>query len=177
MNLRALTEYEKDVFVKLQKEGPLTKKALLKYFDYKPSTLNRILSSMMGKGAIITIGQEESSGGRKPFLFDINTHEKYIIGIDNIQNVYICGRLRSEDERQGLGNDIRPAADRVFAAKRDKQHIGNRRKAPRALFDLVGKRIGRRGRNGSPVNRNTGVTERSRISSITTGAASRCGTC
>ncbi len=88
MDLRALTGDEKEVFLKLQKEGPLTKKALLERFGYKPSTLNRILASLAGRGAIAATGQEESSGGRKPYLFDIKPHEKYVIGID-ISRTYI----------------------------------------------------------------------------------------
>jgi predicted NBD/HSP70 family sugar kinase len=88
MDIQALTGFEKDVFIKLQKEGPLIKKALLSHFEYKSSTLNRVLASLVAKKVILETGQEESSGGRKPSIFDVNTYDKYIIGID-ISRTYI----------------------------------------------------------------------------------------
>ena len=77
-----LSTDEKQVFEMLQKKGPLTKKSLLTYFNYKPSTLNRIISSLLKNNLIVEFGQEESSGGRKPSLFDVNVNEKNLIGIE-----------------------------------------------------------------------------------------------
>ena len=51
---------EKQVFCKLQKDGPLTKKGLLEHFEYKPSTLYRNISALLEKRAIVEFGQEDS---------------------------------------------------------------------------------------------------------------------
>ena len=74
-----LSTDEKQVFEMLQKKGPLTKKSLLTYFNYKPSTLNRIISSLLKNNLIVEFGQEESSGGRKPSLFDVNVNERTLL--------------------------------------------------------------------------------------------------
>ncbi len=73
---------EKNVFLKLQKDGPLTKKQLLDMMGFKPSTLNRIIQSLMDQGAVVETGQQQSAVGRKPSIFDVNIQEKYLLGID-----------------------------------------------------------------------------------------------
>lgn len=82
MRLDKMSIDEKNIFLKLQKDGPLTKKNLLDFTDYKPSTLNRIIISLMEQGAVVEIGQQKSTVGRKPSIFDVNVNEKYLLGID-----------------------------------------------------------------------------------------------
>ena len=82
MFLDGINNDEKDVFLKLQKDGPLTKKELLDVTGYSPSTLNRMIISLMESGSIVEIGQQQSSVGRKPSIFDVNVAEKYLLGID-----------------------------------------------------------------------------------------------
>lgn len=82
MFLDKMSEDEKRVFLELQKNGPLNKKALLGRVDMKPSKLNRVIISLLESGAVQETRQETSAIGRKPSLFDVNTGEKYLIGID-----------------------------------------------------------------------------------------------
>ncbi len=82
MFLDKINDDEKNVFLKLQKDGPLTKKQLLDITGFKPSTLNRIVMSLVDKGAVVEIGQQKSAVGRKPSVFDVNIDEKYLLGID-----------------------------------------------------------------------------------------------
>jgi predicted NBD/HSP70 family sugar kinase len=82
MDFSKLGQNEKVVFEKIQKDGPFTINCLMECFDFKLSTLNRIINSLKADRLIVEAGFEESSGGRKPVLYDINTSAAYIIGID-----------------------------------------------------------------------------------------------
>jgi predicted NBD/HSP70 family sugar kinase len=158
LRLQELTNYEKDVFSKLQKEGPMTKKALLSYFDYKSSTLNRIILSLLRNGAIVEIGQEESSGGRKPSLFDIQLNHKYVIGIDLSRTyIYIAVydlkmKLKTSDT---VYIDDRNNYTPRFAVDSIAQLLGELlSRCALTLDDILGAGVGMVG----PVNRNSGMT-------------------
>lgn len=89
MEICDLNEDERKIFSILQKDGPMTKKSLLECTCYKTSTLNRIVEALIKKRAIVEFGQDDSSGGRRPSLFDVNINEKYLIGIE-ISRTYFC---------------------------------------------------------------------------------------
>ena len=82
MDFCKLSQHERIVFEKIQKDGPFTINSLVESFNFKLSTLNRIINSLKAERLIVEAGFEESSGGRKPVLFDINTATAYLIGID-----------------------------------------------------------------------------------------------
>jgi predicted NBD/HSP70 family sugar kinase len=82
LNLDNLSPNEKVVYDKIQKDGPFTISGLMDCFDFKLSTLNRIITSLKTAELIVETGYEESTGGRKPIIYDINTAKEYIIGID-----------------------------------------------------------------------------------------------
>jgi len=82
MQFSNLTNDEKTILYHIQKNGPLTKNEILDVMPYKAGTLNRIIAMLADKGVISECGQEKSTGGRKPSLFDVNTLSKYLIGID-----------------------------------------------------------------------------------------------
>lgn len=77
-----LTADQKRIYVYLQRFGPITKKALQDGLDFTPGTLNRHLIYLCNEGLICETGQEASSGGRKPSLFDICKDKAFIAGID-----------------------------------------------------------------------------------------------
>ncbi len=113
MRINALNPDEKQVFGKLQKEGPMTKKSLISCFDYKTSTLNRLISSLLEKKAVVEYGQEESSGGRKPSLFDVNVNEKYLIGIE-ISRTYSYVTLCDLKMKVKAGERIFVSVDKYY---------------------------------------------------------------
>jgi hypothetical protein len=82
MDITNLIPNEKIVFDKIQKDGPFTVNSLMDCFNFKLSTLKRIINSLKPSNLIVEVGHEESSGGRKPALYDINIKDAYIIGID-----------------------------------------------------------------------------------------------
>lgn len=72
----------KRIFGLLQKEGPVTKNDLMVMAKMKLSTLNRHMMPLIDHKIIVETGLNESTGGRKPVLYDVNGFKYYLIGID-----------------------------------------------------------------------------------------------
>ncbi|MCT4685852.1 ROK family protein [Vallitalea sp.] len=108
-----LTEDNKKVFNIILRFGPLTKKKIIKYTNMKLTTLNRSMTTLMNTRFIVQIGEQESTGGRKPTLFDVNPFEYYFVGID-ISRTYskvIITNLKREilfDEQFHMKQDMTP---------------------------------------------------------------------
>ena len=77
-----LNEEEKRIFNHLQKNGPLTKKAIQDELGYSAATLNRFMNTLLEGGLAEECGQDASSGGRRPSLFDVCRSAGYMAGID-----------------------------------------------------------------------------------------------
>ncbi|GKX28140.1 transcriptional regulator [Vallitalea longa] len=80
--VESLTEDNKKVFNIILRFGPLTKKKIIEYTNMKLTTLNRSMQTLIGYRFVVEIGEQESTGGRKPTLFDVNPFEYYFVGID-----------------------------------------------------------------------------------------------
>jgi predicted NBD/HSP70 family sugar kinase len=72
----------KQVFSLLQKKGPLTKNDLLKITCTNFTAINRVMQPLEDWDLIAEVGVGESSGGRKPILYDVNPKAFYILGVD-----------------------------------------------------------------------------------------------
>jgi len=81
-NFEALNDRGKYIFNIVQKNGPITKNELMDITKIKLTTLNRDIEILIDKKIIIEADIGESTGGRKPNLYDVNQSEFYIIGID-----------------------------------------------------------------------------------------------
>ena len=81
MNVRDFSNDELLVFETLQKGKPATKKELEARLGWTASTTNRVIQSLLQKDAVAEIGQLESSGGRRPSLFDIRADKGLLLGI------------------------------------------------------------------------------------------------
>lgn len=66
----------------IRKFGPITKSAMIDKTGLKQTTCSRIIEELLQEGLIEESGVAESSGGRKPVMYDINNHLFYSIGID-----------------------------------------------------------------------------------------------
>ena len=72
MELKDLSGVEKQAYIHLQRDGAMTKKELQDRMGLKPSTMGRILETLIKAGLIEeTIDQSVNSLGRKPFQYDI----------------------------------------------------------------------------------------------------------
>jgi predicted NBD/HSP70 family sugar kinase len=78
----------KYLFDIIQKRGPITKGQLLDITKMKLSTLNRSIQSLLDETIIVETAIGESTGGRKPILYDVNPCGFYIIGLD-VSRTYI----------------------------------------------------------------------------------------
>ncbi|MCX7841989.1 MAG: ROK family protein [Clostridia bacterium] len=80
--MHSMDEEAVRVFDILQKNGPLTKAEVLNITGMKLTTLNRVMQPMQDARLIAQTGIGESSGGRKPVLYDVNTADFLTVGID-----------------------------------------------------------------------------------------------
>jgi predicted NBD/HSP70 family sugar kinase len=85
--IESLNERCKYIFGIIQKNGPVAKSELISITKIKLTTLNRELQILLDKKVIVESDIGESTGGRKPSLYDVNQSEFYIIGID-ISRIY-----------------------------------------------------------------------------------------
>ncbi len=72
----------KRVYSILQKNGPLTKNDLMEMLRTNFTNINRIMEPLEIERLIAESGIGESSGGRKPVLYDLNRNRFYLAGID-----------------------------------------------------------------------------------------------
>lgn len=96
------------IFNIIQRNGPMTKNELIELTQIKLTTLNRELKILLDEKIIIESDIGESTGGRKPSLYDVNQEEFYVVGIDisrtytkivivNLKLEIISERLLSHD--------------------------------------------------------------------------------
>lgn len=72
----------KRIFALLLRKGAMTKEQLARLAGLKRTTLNRMMLPLEESGFIIRATVGESSGGRRPVVYDVNPKKYYVIGID-----------------------------------------------------------------------------------------------
>ncbi len=77
----------KKIFNIIQKNGPLTKAQIIDITKLKLTTLNRIMNPLVLDKLIVGANIGESTGGRKPALYDVNVRDYAFVGID-ISRIY-----------------------------------------------------------------------------------------
>lgn len=80
--MEELQQDRKMIFSLIQKKGPLTKRTIQNLTNLKLTTLNRIINDLLTKELIVEESVGESTGGRKPTLYNVNSSKFYSIGID-----------------------------------------------------------------------------------------------
>ncbi|WP_369702875.1 ROK family transcriptional regulator [Clostridium moutaii] len=78
---RDLRPEEKRIFNLIQKNGIMSKNEILFKTGMKLTTLNRIMNPLEQKSILVQKCVGESTGGRKPVLYDVNVCRFYIVGI------------------------------------------------------------------------------------------------
>ena len=81
-SFECLNDRRKYIVHIVQKKGPITKSELMDITKIKLTTLNRDIQILIDKKIIVETDIGESTGGRKPSLYDVNCSGFYIIGID-----------------------------------------------------------------------------------------------
>lgn len=80
--ISGLSKEAKQIFRMIQKKGPLSKSELLSMTGAKLTTLNRIMAPLEESSLVVQSEIGESSGGRKPILYDVNPYQYYVVGVD-----------------------------------------------------------------------------------------------
>ncbi len=80
--LPSLNSYSKKIFSLIRTLGPVSKTELQKRTKIKMSTLNRILQPLVDQDIVRIVGDGDSTGGRRPKLYDISTSKYFLVGID-----------------------------------------------------------------------------------------------
>ena len=72
----------KQLYVLINKRGPISKSDLLTLTGLTQTTCSRLIEDLLEQKLIIESGVGESSGGRKPYLYEIRPDAYHLIGID-----------------------------------------------------------------------------------------------
>ncbi|MHA0857755.1 ROK family protein [Paenibacillus sp. CMAA1364] len=78
---------KKLLYERIAEQGTVSKSDLLTTFSLTKSTMTRLLEEMTAEGLLIASGFGESSGGRRPILYQINPSYGYVLGLE-ISRVY-----------------------------------------------------------------------------------------
>lgn len=79
--VRMFRKEDRDVFNLIQKEGPIAKRLLLERTGLKMTKLNLILDELEELTLIERVGNGDSTGGRRPILFDAVKKGNYILSL------------------------------------------------------------------------------------------------
>ncbi len=83
--VHTLSQKEKSMkllYALINKHGPISKSDLIDHSGLTQTTCSRLIEELIELNLIIESGFGESSGGRKPFLYEIKSDAYYLIGID-----------------------------------------------------------------------------------------------
>ncbi|MCZ8519139.1 MULTISPECIES: ROK family protein [Paenibacillus] len=72
----------KEIFESIRRTGTVSKIELLDKSGLTGSTLTRTLEELTAQELILEAGFGESTGGRRPILYEINPHYAYVFGLD-----------------------------------------------------------------------------------------------
>ncbi len=72
----------KTVYNVIRKFSPINVEMLIEKTGYKPATLARLIEELVKNRLISSSGFGESTGGRKPIMYQINPISSYLIGVE-----------------------------------------------------------------------------------------------
>lgn len=72
----------KEIYALIRKYGPVAKTTLTEMTGMKPTTCARLIDELSQAGLIKECGLGESSGGRKPLMYQIDPSFAYLFGVD-----------------------------------------------------------------------------------------------
>jgi predicted NBD/HSP70 family sugar kinase len=72
----------KDIFSLIRRQGVVSKSDLKEQCGLTVSTLTRLLEELTNQRLILEVGYGESTGGRRPTLYQVNPRYAYVLGLD-----------------------------------------------------------------------------------------------
>ncbi|OAB47926.1 ROK family transcriptional regulator [Paenibacillus antarcticus] len=146
---------KKLLYDRIAEEGTVSKSELLTAFSLTKSTMTRLLDEMTHEGLLIESGFGQSSGGRRPILYQINPSYGYILGLE-VSRVY--SSLGLFDMQMNPKSIIHWRMDEAFTPENFLEHISTHSRAflrDHQLIDsqIIGVGIGAVG----PLDRKNGM--------------------
>lgn len=111
----SLSFNKKLVYRLIAEQGPVSKAELLSNLSITSSTLTRLLDDMVTEQLIQGASLGTSSGGRRPILYQINPHYKYIFGLEISRFSSTLGLF---DMAMNLKSSVRWRMDETFTPER-----------------------------------------------------------
>lgn len=72
----------KEIYFTVRKHGTVSKQTLLDESGLTISTLTRILDELLSQELLVEVGFGESTGGRRPTLYETNPSYAYLLGLE-----------------------------------------------------------------------------------------------
>ncbi|WP_040951677.1 ROK family protein [Gorillibacterium massiliense] len=72
----------KEIYLSIRRHGTVSKLVLLEESGLTASTLTRILEELRAQSLILEVGLGESTGGRRPVLYETNPTYAYLFGVE-----------------------------------------------------------------------------------------------
>lgn len=111
---------KKLIYDRIAEQGTVSKLDLLKEFSLTKSTMTRLLEEMTREGLLIESGFGQSSGGRRPILYQINPSYGYILGLE-ISRMY--SSLGLFDMQMNPRSIVHWRMDEAFTPEKFLEHI------------------------------------------------------
>ncbi|WP_211748793.1 ROK family protein [Paenibacillus sp. Marseille-Q4541] len=111
---------KKLLYDRIAEQGTVSKSDLLSTFSLTKSTMTRLLEEMTQEGLLIESGFGQSSGGRRPILYQINPSYGYILGLE-ISRVYSA--LGLFDMQMNPKSIVHWRMDQAFTPEKFLEHI------------------------------------------------------
>lgn len=155
MITRSNPSIKKQLYNRISYLGTVSKADLLKDFSLTSSSMTRLLEDMLAQGIIVASGLGNSTGGRKPILFQTNPSYRYVFGLE-ISRIY--STLGLYDMHLNALSVIRWKMDRSMTPERFIDHVTKEATAfllthKLSIQDVLGMGIGAVG----PLDQKNGV--------------------
>lgn len=82
---------KRQTYDRIAVQDDVSKIELMKDIDITSSSLNRVLDELLHEGWIVESGLGQSTGGRKPVLYRIQPHNRYLFGLDISRKYSVLG--------------------------------------------------------------------------------------
>ncbi|WP_411348365.1 ROK family protein [Paenibacillus sp. WLX2291] len=86
-HIKGMPSVKKAVYDRIAAQRNISKAEIMEQFQLTSSSLTRLLDEMTREGWIMESGFGQSTGGRRPILYQINPAHRYILGLD-ISRIY-----------------------------------------------------------------------------------------
>lgn len=129
---------KKLLYDRIAEQGTVSKLDLLEAFSLTKSTMTRLLEEMTEEGLLIESGFGQSSGGRRPILYQVNPSYGYILGLE-ISRVY--SSLGLFDMQMNPKSIVHWRMDEAFTPEKFLEHISNQIRAFLRDHQLVDSQI------------------------------------